>query len=81
MVDPAGKFIRDDDDVIVFNFGKHRGNPINEHLDYLDWMTRQGFPGSTMKVVNAVFDRLRDEREIMETELAQRAEQDDIPFS
>ena len=38
MVDVAGKFVRDDQDRVVFNFGKHRGDPIAAHHDFLFWM-------------------------------------------
>lgn len=39
MVDLLGKFKRDDAGVVRFTFGKHDGEPVAHHRDYLDWIT------------------------------------------
>lgn len=36
-VDGQGPFI-------AFGFGKHKGEPVVEHLDYASWMLKQDFP-------------------------------------
>jgi len=47
MVDPGGKFRRENG-IIVYNFGPHRGAPVSEHPDYLEWMLTKSFAPSTM---------------------------------
>lgn len=37
-VDRFGKFVYDDDGVICFNFGKHKGKPAMSEQSYLQWM-------------------------------------------
>lgn len=37
-VDRDGKFKRDGEGVVRFTFGKHRGEPVCEHLDFVNWM-------------------------------------------
>lgn len=38
-LDPTGR--------VVFNFGQHRGEPVSEHPDYLEWMLNSDFPPDT----------------------------------
>ena len=59
MVDPAGKFVRDEQGRIAFAFGKHRGDPVDRHPDFLDWMLRKDFAPSTLAVARAELDRIR----------------------
>jgi len=42
-VDRDGKFKRLESGVIVFNFGKHKDEPVSENRDYLDWMMTADF--------------------------------------
>ena len=60
MVDPAGKFGRDEDGRIIFRFGKHNGRIAIEHADFLEWMTGRDFPPSTLTVVDELlkFERI-----------------------
>jgi len=46
IVDLAGKLIKING-VICFNFGKHKGLPVSEHQDYVDWMLDHDFPSDT----------------------------------
>lgn len=48
-VDRSGKLRRLEDGTVVFAFGKHEGEPVTEHLDYVDWMRRQDFPADTLR--------------------------------
>ena len=59
MVDPAGKFRRDEHDRIVFAFGKHRGDPTDDHPDFLAWILNKDFPPSTLAVARRELDRIR----------------------
>lgn len=44
LLDLHGKFTLSDDGEILLNFGKHRGEPAAEHLDFVEWMvTRADF--------------------------------------
>lgn len=46
-LDHARKFYEDASGVAYFNFGKHRGEPVASHTDYLEWMNLQDFPHDT----------------------------------
>lgn len=74
MVDVAGKFVRDDQDRVVFNFGKHRGDPIAAHHDFLFWMIQKDFARSTLAVAQAELER------IPEPTAEPEGPNDDIPF-
>lgn len=79
MVDVAGKFVRDELDRIVFAFGKHRGDPIDAHPDFLYWMLQKDFTPSTLGVARIELDRITQpapEPEYSDDEDAG----DDIPF-
>ncbi|GGZ31124.1 DNA polymerase III subunit epsilon [Echinicola pacifica] len=53
MVDLAGRFINNDQGVECFNFGKHRGKPVEQVLkeepNYYDWMMKGDFPLDTKR--------------------------------
>lgn len=42
-LDPSGE--------VVFNFGKHAGEPVRNHGDYLDWMLEADFPADTLDAI------------------------------
>lgn len=46
--DLSGKFVYDENGVLLFNFGPHRGEPALEYHDYLMWMLyKANFPRDT----------------------------------
>jgi|GEM_PF-25575 len=47
LVDPSGRFIRNAEGVIIFNFGKHYGKPAEAELEYLEWMLKGAFTVDT----------------------------------
>lgn len=47
-VDRDGKFVRRDDGVIVFNFGKHKGQPVHSEPGFLTWMVTKDFSAETL---------------------------------
>lgn len=55
LVDLAGRFLLDDKNEPVFNFGKHRGKRVREILTiepaYYDWMMSGDFPENTKRVL------------------------------
>lgn len=59
-VDFARRFVMDND-VEVFNFGKHKGKPVTEVLrlepQYYDWMMRGDFPLHTKQKLTEIFNR------------------------
>ena len=61
-VDFAGRIVYDEKGVEVFNFGKHKGKPVEKvFLDepgYFSWMMQGEFPLYTKKVLTAI--KLRD---------------------
>ena len=62
-VDYAGRFVYDDNGVEVFNFGKHKGRPVEEVLrrepTYYSWMMDGDFPLYTKKVLTAIRMRIK----------------------
>jgi len=67
----CGKFINKEGEW-YFNFGKHRGNPVLSHKDYLDWMLSANFPEITKAHINMMLGK--DEGAIT------TANNDDLPF-
>lgn len=57
-VDRGGKFICREDGVVVFNFGKHFGEPVRGNPNYLLWMLSADFPAE----VKAYCRRFLNER-------------------
>jgi DNA polymerase III subunit epsilon len=57
-IDLAGRFIYDNNKVAVFNFGKHRGKPIEWVLEkepsYYKWMMEGDFPLQTKRVLTKI---------------------------
>jgi DNA polymerase-3 subunit epsilon len=57
-VDFAGRIIYNEEDVEVFNFGKHKGKPVSEVLErdpgYYGWMMNGDFPLYTKKVLTSI---------------------------
>jgi len=57
-VDFAGRIIYNDEDVEVFNFGKHKGKPVADVLandpGYYGWMMKGDFPLYTKKVLTSI---------------------------
>ena len=60
FVDFARRFIMDND-VEVFNFGKHKGRPVTEVLkmepQYYDWMMKGDFPLHTKQKLSEILNR------------------------
>lgn len=57
ILDISGKFTTDKDGTIIFNFGKYKGEPAYEHIDFLEWMVyKANFPKDTndiaIKIIN-----------------------------
>jgi len=61
-VDFAGRIVYDEKGVEVFNFGKHKGKPVEQVLrsepGYYSWMMQGEFPLYTKKVLTAI--KLKD---------------------
>lgn len=57
-VDFAGRIVYNDEDVEVFNFGKHKGKPVTEVLakdpGYYGWMMNGDFPLYTKKIMTSI---------------------------
>jgi len=62
-VDLAGRIIRNDDNVVVFNFGQHKGESVEEVLtktpQYLDWILKRDFPEETKNVLNEIYIKMK----------------------
>jgi DNA polymerase III subunit epsilon len=55
-IDRDGKFLKREDGVIVFNFGKSKGEPADQDLGLLEWMMKQHFmTPETKQVARAIY--------------------------
>ncbi len=61
-VDFAGRMIYNDNNVEIFNFGKHKGKPVEQVLkqepSYYDWMMNGDFPLETKQVLTTIRIRM-----------------------
>ena len=64
--DLAGHIAYDKQHREVFNFGKHKGKPLEEVFTsepaYYDWIIKSDFPLYTKALVTEVWKRLRDKK-------------------
>ena len=62
-VDLAGRIILNDNNVEVFNFGKYKGQPVEEVLKrdsgYFGWMMQGDFPQNTKNVLTNIKLRMK----------------------
>ena len=62
-LDLAARIVRDDKDVPVFNFGKHKGQPVKEVFrkepSFYSWMMQGDFPKNTKDVVSVLYAEAR----------------------
>ena len=62
-VDLAGRFVLDDEDKVIFNFGKYRGVRLMDVLErdpgYYGWMMNGDFPRYTKLVLKEAMDALK----------------------
>lgn len=62
-VDLAGRIVRNDKGEVVFNFGQHKGRPVEQVLketpQYLDWMLNRDFPENTKKVLHDIYTKMK----------------------
>jgi len=56
MADLSGKFVYNKEGVLLLNFGKHKGNPASQHIDFLEWMISKDFPSDTYALAVQVID-------------------------
>lgn len=65
-VDLMGRFVRDAVGNIVFNFGKYKGQKVEDVLEkypsYYTWMIEGDFPVNTKSVLSAIYNRMKLER-------------------
>ena len=56
IADLSGKFVYNDQDQLILNFGKHKGNPAKNHIDFLEWMLRANFAYDTCEIARQVIE-------------------------
>lgn len=64
-VDRAGSFRRDENGVIRFAFGKHRGEPVHSQPSYLSWICRSDFSDETRGYAEQFLDELEARRQAL----------------
>lgn len=62
FADPAGRFVYDDHENVLFNFGQHKGKLVKDVLTanpgYFGWMMGADFPEYTKKVLKRVHESM-----------------------
>lgn len=62
FADPAGRFVYDDHENVLFNFGQHKGKMVKDVLTanpgYFGWMMGADFPEYTKKVLKRVHESM-----------------------
>jgi len=62
-VDLLGRFVYNDKNIEIFNFGKHKGKLVTEVLEkepgYYSWMMNGDFPLYTKKVMKGIKDKMK----------------------
>lgn len=58
FLDRAKRFYEDADGIARFGFGKHRHEPVAQHVGYLQWMLAKDFPEETKNVAKQLADKL-----------------------
>jgi DNA polymerase-3 subunit epsilon len=65
-VDLLGRIVYDEKGIEVFNFGKHKGNPVSEVYNkepgYYSWMMNGDFPLYTKKVLTEIVDKIKKQK-------------------
>lgn len=66
-LDFAGRFIANEDGVPIFNFGKHKGKPVELVLRQIDpsyyaWMMQGDFPQNTKQVLEGIYLRMKQKK-------------------
>lgn len=65
-LDLAARIVLDDNDVAVFNFGKHKGKPVKEVFrkepSFYSWMIQNDFPKNTKDVATRLYNEARNEK-------------------
>ena len=56
VVDFARYLSRNERGDIVYNFGKHKGKPVTQNLDYARWMLEGEFPEATKLILRRLID-------------------------
>jgi DNA polymerase III subunit epsilon len=63
IVDFARRFVYDEKEQIVFNFGKHKGKEVikvlKEEPQYYDWMQKSDFEEHTKKVLQQIYTKMK----------------------
>ena len=63
FADLAGRFVYDDQDAVVFNFGQHKGKSVESILKanpgYFGWMMGADFPEYTKRVLRKVHESMQ----------------------
>ncbi len=59
FADLAGRLVSDDEGIVLFNFGKHKGRRVDQIFikepSYYDWMMRGDFPSYTKKLITRIY--------------------------
>jgi len=71
-VDFAGRMVFNEDNIEVFNFGKHKGKPVESVFDvepsYFAWMKQGDFPLYTKKKLEEIWTRWNKKKEQLKME-------------
>ncbi len=55
-VDLTGRFIRNEEGIILFNFGNQKGEPAHQHPNVLRWIIDRDFPSQVKSIARAILN-------------------------
>jgi DNA polymerase-3 subunit epsilon len=62
IADLSGKFVYNKEGVLLLNFGKHKGSPAVDHIDFLEWMITKSFASDTYHLAASIIDQYYNSR-------------------
>lgn len=86
IVDYDNKLYRDKDGIIRYNFGKWKDEPVEDHLDYAEWMMSKDFAQHTKQCLMKIYSQEQNQMDnIFREPVSYREEDipdkdDDLPF-
>ncbi|MEN8192867.1 MAG: hypothetical protein ABFS12_08625 [Bacteroidota bacterium] len=54
--DLSDRLAHNNKDELIFNFGKYKGEPVKDNLDYAEWMLKKDFPEDTKNIYKKYLD-------------------------
>lgn len=64
VLDIDGKFSTNKDGEYIYNFGKEKGNRVEDNLSYFDWMKKANFSPNTIAIGNMIVENIQNKNKL-----------------